>query len=130
MPRHRHREYVKFLRKLDREFLRGLDLHLVVDNSSTHKHDEVTELAKYPRLYIHYTPTISSWFNLVESWFRELTQKRVRRGQLYRCKELIAAIKEYLAKNNKHPKAFVWTATAEQMVEKVNRCKGISERRH
>ena len=124
MPRHRHQEYVKFLRKLDREFAHGLDLHLVVDNYSAHKHDEVTEwLAKHPRFDIHYTPTSSSWLNLVERWFRELTQKRLRRGNFIGVKELIAVIKEYLAQNNKQPKPFVWTATAQQIVDKVNRCK-------
>jgi len=87
MPRHRHQEYLKFLRKLDREFPRGLDLHLVVDNYSAHKHDDVTEwLVRHPRFHIHYTPTSSSWLNLVERWFRELTQKRLRRGNFYRRK--------------------------------------------
>jgi hypothetical protein len=78
MPRHRHQEYVKFLRKLDREIPPGLDLHLIVNNYSAHKHDDVTEwLAKHRRFHIHYTPTSSSWLNLVERWFRELTQKRL-----------------------------------------------------
>lgn len=131
MPRHRHQEYLKFLRKLDREFPRGLDLHLVVDNYSAHKHDDVTEwLVKHPRFHIHYTPTSSSWLNLVERWFRELTQKRLRRGNFTGVSELIAVIKEYLAQNNKQPKPFVWTATAQQIIDKVNRCKGISETLH
>ena len=128
MPRHRHQEYLKFLRKLDRAFPADLDLHLVVDNYSTHKHDDVTEwLANHPRFHIHYTPTSSSWLNLVERWFRDLTQKRLRRGNFTGVDELIAAIKEYLAHNNKQPKPFVWTATAQQIIAKLNRCKGISE---
>ena len=128
MPRHRHQEYLKFLRKLDRAFPADLDLHLVVDNYSTHKHDDVTEwLANHPRFHIHYTPTSSSWLNLVERWFRDLTQKRLRRGNFTGVDELIAAIKEYLAHNNKQPKPFVWTATAQQIIAKLIRCKGISE---
>jgi transposase len=131
MPRHRHQEYLKFLRKLDRGIQSGLELHLVVDNYGTHKHDVVTAwLAKHPRFHIHYIPTSSSWLNLVERWFRELTQKRLRRGNFTGVKELIAAIEEYLAQNNKQPKPFVWTATAKQIIDKVNRCKGISETLH
>ena len=131
MPRHRHQEYLKFLRKLDRTTPSALALHLVVDNYSPHKHDEVTDwLAQHPRFHIHYTPTSSSWLNLVERWFRELTQKRLRRGNFTGVKELIVAIKEYLAQNNKQPKPFVWTATAQQIIDKLNRCKGISETLH
>src|SRR5713101_1487373 len=123
MPRHRHQEYLKFLRKLDRETPRGLALHLIVDNYSTHKHDDVTAwLAKHKRFHIHYTPTSSSWLNLVERWFRELTTKRLRRGNFTGVKELIAAIKEYLAQNNKQPKPFAWTAGVQQILDKVNRC--------
>ena len=108
-----------------------MDLHLIVDNYSTHKHDDVTEwLAKHPRFQMHYTPTSSSWLNLVERWFRELTQKRLRRGNFTDVKALITAIKEYLAQNNKQPKPFVWTATAQQIIAKVSRCKGISEALH
>src|SRR6266481_607871 len=131
LPRHRHQEYLKFLRKLDRETTSGLDLHLIVDNYSTHKHDTVGAwLAKHPRFHIHYTPTSSSWVNLVERWFRELTTKRLRRGNFTGVKELIVAIKEYLAQNNKQPKPFVWTAGIQQILDKVNRCKGISETLH
>ena len=131
MPRHRHQEYLKFLRKLDRELPNSLQLHLVVDNYSAHKHDHVTAwLTKHPRFHIHYTPTSSSWLNLVERWFRELTQKRLRRGNFTGVKELITTIEEYLAQNNKQPKPFVWTATAQQIIDKVNRCKGISETLH
>jgi len=131
LPRHRHQEYLKFLRKLDRETPSGLDLHLIVDNYSTHKHDDVTAwLAKHKRFHIHYTPTSSSWLNLVERWFRELTTKRLRRGNFTGVDQLIAAIKEYLAQNNKQPRPFVWTAGVQQILDKVNRCKGISETLH
>jgi transposase len=131
MPRHRHQEYLKFLRKLDRETPKDLDLHLVVDNYATHKHQKVTKwLAKHQRFHIHYTPTSSSWLNLVERWFRELTQKRLRRGNFTGVKELVAAIEEYLAHTNEQPQPFVWTATAQQIIDKLNRCKGISETLH
>jgi transposase len=131
MPRHRHQEYLKFLRKLDRGTPRGLDLHLIVDNYSTHKHDNVTQwLAKHPRFHIHYTPTSSSWLNLVERWFRELTVKRIRRGSFSSLPQLIEAIDEYLNENNREPKPFIWTASVEKILTKVNRCKGISETLH
>src|SRR5712692_3791155 len=131
LPRHRHQEYLKFLRKLDRETPSGLALHLIVDNYSTHKHDDVTAwLAKHKRFHIHYTPTSSSWLNLVERWFRELTTKRLRRSNFTGVNELIAAITDYLAQNNKQPKPFVWTAGIQQILDKVNRCKGISETLH
>ncbi len=131
MPRHRHQEYLKFLRKLDRETPRGLDLHLIVDNYSTHKHDTVGAwLAKHPRFHIHYTPTSSSWVNLVERWFRELTDKRIRRGAFQSVQQLIEAIDEYMNENNKQPKPFIWTATAEKIIAKLDRCKGISESLH
>ena len=131
LPRHRHQEYLKFLRKLDRETPSGLALHLIVDNYSTHKHDDVTAwLAKHKRFHIHCTPTSSSWLNLVERWFRELTTKRLRRANFTGVKELIAPIKDYLAQNNKQPKPFVWTAGVQQILDKVNRCQGISETLH
>jgi transposase len=131
MPKHRHQEYLKFLRKLDRGTPRGLDLHLIVDNYSTHKHDNVTQwLAKHPRFHIHYTPTSSSWLNLVERWFRELTVKRIRRGSFSSLPQLIEAIDEYLKENNREPKPFIWTASVEKILSKVNCCKGISETLH
>ena len=131
MPRHRHQEYLKFLRKLDRETPSGLDLHLIVDNYSPHKHNRVSSwLAKHPRFHIHYTPTSSSWLNLVERWFRELTDKRIRRGNFAGVKELISAIDEYLEESNKQPKPFIWTASVQKILEKVNHCKGISETLH
>src|SRR5438270_963747 len=113
MARHRHQEFLKFLRKLDRETPADLILHLILDNYAAHKHDAVGRwLKRHPRFRLHYTPTGSSWLNLVERWFRELTQKRLRRGNFIDVKDLITAIKEYLAQNNKQPKPFIWTATA------------------
>jgi len=131
MPRHRHQEFLRFLRKLDGEFSRALDLHLVVDNYGTHTHPQVKQwLSKHRRFKLHFTPTSSSWLNLVERWFGKLTDRRIRRGSFFSVAELEAAIEEYLEENNKQPKPFVWTATVEQILAKVNRCKAILETRH
>jgi transposase len=129
--RHRHQEFLAFLRRLDREFSAELDLHLIVDNYRTHSHPVVRAwLEKHPRFVLHFTPTSSSWLNLVERWFRELSQKRLRRGVFHSVPELIAAIEEFLAVHNDDPKPFVWTASAEAIVAKVSRCRAILETVH
>ena len=131
LPRHRHQEFLHFLRQLDREFSTELDLHLVLDNYGTHKHPEVTAwLEKHPRFQLHFTPTSSSWLNLVERWFREITEKRIRRGVFHSVKDLISAIEEYLEVSNENPKPFVWTASVESILDKVNKCKAILETVH
>ena len=131
MARHRHQEFLRFLRRLDRELPAHLDLHLIVDNYGTHKKPEVKAwLAKHPRFHFHFIPTSSSWLNLVERWFRELTEKRIRRGNFYSVEELIAAIEEYMQNNNRQPKPFVWTASIEKILEKISRCKVILETLH
>ena len=131
LPRHRNGEFLKFLRVLDRDFPRSLDLHLIVDNYGTHTHPNVKAwLEKHPRFHLHFTPTSSSWLNLVERWFRELTQKAVRRGVFPSVPALIEAIQAYLDAYNEDPKPFVWTATVESIVEKVNRCKAILQAAH
>jgi transposase len=131
MPRHRHQEFLRFLRRLDREFPRDLDLHLILDNYGTHKHEKVRAwLDKHRRFNLHFTPTSSSWLNLVERWFGKLTDQRLRRGTFYSVDHLIQAIQQYLNENNQNPKPFFWTATAEQILEKVNRCKAILETVH
>src|SRR6516165_572735 len=131
MARHRHQEFIRFLNRIEAAVPAGKLVHAILDNYAVHKHPKVRAwLVRHPRFHIHYTPTSSSWLNLVERWFRELTQKRIRRSNFTGVKELIAAIKEYLAQNNNQPKPFVWTATAHQIIEKVNRCKGISETLH
>lgn len=131
MPRHRHQEFLKFLRQLDREFPADRDLHLIVDNYSTHKHDKVNAwLARHPRFHLHFTPTSASWLNLVERWFAKLTDKRIRRGSFYSVDELVAAIHEYLHENNRQPTPFVWTAKIEDILAKVSRCKAILETQH
>ena len=122
LPRHRHEEFVKFLRKVDRETPKGLQLHLICDNYATHKHPDVKAwLAKHPRVHLHFTPTSSSWLNLVERWFRELTDKALRRGVFHSVPDLITKIEEYLDAHNDNPKPFVWTATAEDILAKVAR---------
>ncbi len=126
--KHRHQELLRFLRKIDREFPRELTLHLILDNYGTHKHPIVREwLDNHPRFQLHFTPTSSSWLNLVERFFGELTSKRLRRGVFYSVDDLKAAISEYLAFHNAAPTPFVWTATVESIMAKIERCKAIYE---
>ena len=104
-----------FLEKVDREVPKGLAVHVITDNYATRGHDNVQAwLAKHPRFHFHFTPTSSSWLNLVESWFRELTQKAIRRGIFRSVPDLVAAIYDYLEAHNADPKPFIWTASAEQ----------------
>jgi transposase len=126
--RHRHQEFLKFLKRLDEEFPGEVKLHLVMDNYGTHKHPRVQGwLKRHPRFVSHFIPTSSSWLNLVERWFGELTGKRVRRGVFVSVEDLIAAIQEYVAMWNQNPKPFVWTATVESIVEKLRRCRQTLE---
>jgi transposase len=122
LPRHRHVEFVKFLRTIDREVPRRLQVHLILDNYATHKHPAVQAwLAKHPRFHLHFTPTSSSWLNLIAIFFGQLTDKAIRRGVFHSVPDLIDAIDRYLAATNTNPQPFVWTATAEQIVQKVRR---------
>ena len=122
LPRHRHIEFLKFLRTIDREVPHGLQIHLILDNYSTHKHANVKKwLAKHPRFHLHFTPTSSSWVNMVERFFGKLTDKAIRRGVFQSVPDLIAAIDAYLNATNQDPKPFVWTATADSILEKVRR---------
>ena len=122
LPRHRHVEFLKFLRTIDREVPNGLQIHLILDNYSTHKHANVkTWLAKHPRFHLHFTPTSSSWVNMVERFFGKLTDKAIRRGIFQSVPDLIAAIDAYLTTHNDDPKPFVWTATADSILQKVRR---------
>ena len=122
LPRHRHDEFLVFLRRIQREVPRGLQVHVIPDNYGTHSHPDVQAwLAKHPRFHLHFTPTSSSWLNLVERWFRDLTDKRLRRGSFNSVADLIAAIEEYLAVHNEDPKPFVWTATSDSILAKVRR---------
>jgi transposase len=126
--RHRHQEFLKFLRQLDHEFPGEVPLHLVLDNYGTHKHPKVhTWLKRHPRFIPHFVPTSSSWLNLIERWFGELTGKRVRRGSFANVDELQQAITAFLAAWNEHPKPFVWTATVQMIQEKLARCRQTLE---
>jgi hypothetical protein len=122
LPRHRHSEFLKFLRTIDKQVPKGLQIHLILDNYATHKHENVKRwLAKHPRFHLHFIPTSSSWLNMVERWFGRLTDKAIRRGVFHSVPDLIAAIETYLQANNENPKPFVWTATAEHILDKVRR---------
>lgn len=130
-PRHRNGEFLKFLGKINRETPKGLDLHLIIDNYATHKHPNVKEwLSKHPRFHMHFIPTSSSWLNLIERWFAELTRKRIRRGVFYNVPDLVSAINDFIQTNNQNPKPFIWTKNANQILEKVNRCKSTMETLH
>lgn len=123
-PRHRHQEFLKFLRRLDDEFPEEMKLHLVLDNYGTHKHPKVRSwLERHPRFVLHFIPTSSSWLNQVERWFGELTQKAVRRGAFVSVAELKEAIEQFLAAWNEAPRPFVWTATVAKIMEKVERAR-------
>ncbi len=122
LPRHRHEEFLKFLRIIDREVPKALQIHLILDNYRTHKHADVNAwLTKHPRFHMHFTPTSSSWLNLVERFFGKLTEKAIRRGVFHSVPELIGAIGDYLDATNADPQPFTWTASADSILEKVRR---------
>ncbi|MGH3441304.1 MAG: IS630 family transposase, partial [Nitriliruptorales bacterium] len=124
LARHRHQEFLKFLRTIDRQVPQGMAVHLILDNYATHKHPDVKKWeTKHPRFHLHFIPTSSSWLNLVERWFRELTDKAIRRGVFGSVPDLITAIEAYLDANNDDPTPLVWTATAESILEKVARAR-------
>jgi transposase len=120
--RHRHEEWLRFLRKIDRETPKGKTLHLICDNYATHKHPNVQAwLEKHPRFNMHFTPTSASWLNMVERFFRDISENRLRRGVFTSVPELTAAIEQYVAHHNANPKPFIWTATARDILQKVIR---------
>lgn len=122
LPRHRHEEFLKFLKTIDREVPRGLQVHLILHNYAIHKHEAVERWWKrHKRFHLRFIPTSSSWLNQVERWFRDLTDKNLRRGIFGSVPELIASIEDYLAVNNDNPKPYAWTATAESVLAKVQR---------
>ena len=129
--RHRHQEFIRFLSVIDASTPADLDLHLVVDNYAAHKHPAVKEwLRRHPRFHLHFTPTSASWLNLVERFFAEITRKRIRRGVFRSVADLEIAIHAYLAEHNHHPKPFIWTATAADILDKVRRGKQALESEH
>jgi putative transposase len=130
--RHRHQEYLSFLKHVDEDVPRTLDIHLVIDNYATHKHPTVKRwLAIHERWHVHYTPTYASWLNQVEIWFNLITQRAIRRGTFSSVKELVRKIEDYILNYNRHPKPFVWTATADSILAKIKRLsQAISETGH
>jgi transposase len=123
---HRHQEWLRFLRVIDRNTPKKKELHLIVDNYATHKHPEVLAwLAKHPRFHMHFTPTSASWLNMVERFFRDITDKRIRRGVFTSVPDLKAAIDEYIAVHNAKPKPFIWTAKASDILAKVTRARAV-----
>jgi putative transposase len=131
-PRHRHQEFLTFLRDLDACVPPDLDVHLVVDNYATHKHGKVrTWLASRPRFHIHYTPTYSSWLNQVERWFGLITQRAIRRGSFSSVKDLVNKIDAFVHHYNRSSRPFAWTATADSILQKISRlCSRISGTTH
>lgn len=126
MKRHRHQEWIKFLKLVDAQTPAELDLHLIADNYFTHKTPEVQRwLKRHPRFHMHFIPTSSSWLNLVERWFREITDKRIRRESFCGVDQLVAVIMDYVAKHNENPKTFVWTAKVEDILAKVTRARAV-----
>ena len=124
MSRHRHREFLRFLQKIDQKTDPALDLHLIVDNYCTHKHPSVTRwLRRHGRFHLHFIPTSASWLNLIERWFREITEKRIRRGTFMNVRQLIDAINAYIGAHNEDPRPFVWSAPVERIMAKIAKCK-------
>ncbi|MDP3064352.1 MAG: IS630 family transposase [Chloroflexota bacterium] len=131
LPRHRHQEFLQFLRTIQRQTPKDLDLYLIVDNYATHTHQEVNAwLVKHPRFHLHFTPTSASWLNLVERWFREITDKAIRRGAFPSVPALVQAIMDYLEATNRAPKPFVWTASADSILTKVGQANEALETLH
>jgi putative transposase len=130
--RHRHQEYLQFLKQIEANVPPDLGIYLVVDNYATHKHLKVKRwLATHPRFQVYYTPTYSSWLNQVEIWFNIITQRAIRRGTFKSVKELIVKIERFVNQYNSSSRPFVWTATANSILEKVKRlCQHICETRH
>ncbi len=122
LPRHRHAEFLTFLKTIDRQVPKRLKVHLILDNYATHDHPNVKAwLARHPRFILHFTPTSSSWLNMVEIFFGQLTDKAIRRGIFHSVPDLIDAIETYLAAHNDNPEPFKWIATTDQILEKVRR---------
>jgi transposase len=129
MNRHRHQEWIRFLNLIDQQTPQDLDLHLIVDNYATHKHPQVKVwLKRHRRFHCHFVPTSSSWLNMVERWFRDLTDKQIRRGVFKSVADLIAAIQAYIEHHNSNPKPFVWTAKAEDIIAKYRRAKAVLDK--
>jgi transposase len=131
MPRHRHQEFLRFLRKMERSVTADLDIHVVLDNYATHKHPAVGEwMGKHPRVHFHFTPTSASWLNLVERFFSELTMRQLKRLAVTSVTQLIEAITSYIDQRNEHPTPFVWTASPNSIITKVDKAKEALATQH
>jgi len=129
MPRHRHQEWIKFLKLIDKQTPADLDLHLIADNYATHKHAKVKAwLKRHPRFHMHFIPTSGSWLNIIERWFREITDKRIRRGSFISVQQLIDAIMEFIKAHNANPKPLIWTAKVQDILDKVARARAMIDK--
>jgi len=130
-PRHRHQEFLEFMKEVDRKVPRRREIHLILDNYGTHKHPEVKAwFANHPRYHLHFVPTGSSWLNLVERWFAEITRKQIRRGTFRSVPQLVRAIVRYLREHNKTPQPFIWTASAATIMRKIRHCQEALDAAH
>lgn len=129
MKRHRHQEWIKFLKLIDEQTPPELDLHVIADNYAAHKHPKVKAwLERHPRFHMHFTPTSSSWLNLIERWFREITDKKIRRGSFTSVRQLIESILDYIENHNDDPTPFVWTAGVQDILDKVRRARAALDK--
>jgi len=127
-PRHRHQEFLRFLKQIDTATDSTLEVHLILDNYGTHKHPKVQKWFRaHPRYHVHFTSTSASWLNQVERWFAEITRKRIRRGTFRSVRDLVHAIQEYIRENNKSPRPFQWVARANTIIRKVRKYKWTLE---
>jgi len=130
-PRHRHQEFLEFMMEVERKVPRRREIHIILDNYGTHTHAKVKAwFADHPRYHLHFVPTGSSWLNLVERWFAEITRKQIRRGSFRNVRQLIRAILRYLRQHNEQPCPFIWTASAASILRKVRHCKEALDAAH
>jgi transposase len=128
--RHRHHEWLKFLRMIDQTVTSEKQIHIICDNYATHKHERVQRwMARHKRFHVHFTPTSASWLNMIERFFRDLTENRIRRGIFQDLEQLITAIGDYIDRHNDNPKPFIWTAKANDILEKVTRAQAARNKR-
>lgn len=131
LPRHRHQEFLAFVQRIDRAVPKRRQVHIILDNYATHKHPAVKQwMEEHPRYHLHFTPTGASWLNMVERFFAEITDRRIRRGTFRSVPELVKAIGDYISARNSKPRPFVWTAPANEIIRKVRRCLATSEAGH
>jgi len=122
--RHTNEDWIAFLRLIDRQTPQNKPLHIIADNYAAHKHPNVRRwLGKHKRFHVHYTPTSASWLNMVERFFRDITQNRIRRAVFHSVPELVEAINGYVSQHNRDPKPFIWTAKASDILQKVTRAR-------